>query len=331
MTNDMDTTGPSYQYIDAGDEIEVGEWYWVDLWDEPRIGCVVHLGSNFAKLRGLSEVAETWRARVHFDKFWQICEPVDDPDVEINKRVQHHRASARKIMAKIRDKTQKLGVGSHEQLPGSETQALSTNVDRNHERYKKALKKAKDEELPELFDELEEHNESMGKWMKAHMIPMEAEAGQLRSVIGRINDRIYHVELYAGTSEEVVQIREGDRAAADERVVLYQRRRYMDEECLLKYEHGGMDFQNIGEFDEWIAKEDNFERLLPDPRCIVAFRVRREMKSRSSAVAPLFIDARHRPRHGQRGRRPALLRRYRRGRVRPASRTARRRLQPRPA
>lgn len=53
---------------------------------------------------------------------------------------------------------------------------------------------------------------------------------------------------------------------------------YMDEECLVNYKAGGMKFADIHSFDRWISKKENYERILPAPRAIVAFRVRHNQR-----------------------------------------------------
>lgn len=78
----------------------------------------------------------------------------------------------------------------------------------------------------------------------------------------------------------MVQITEGDPAGMTEKVRLMQRRHYMDEECLAQYQTGGMEFGDIDDFDDWLANVENRDRLLPFPRCIVAFQVRRNTKER---------------------------------------------------
>ncbi|KKL93106.1 hypothetical protein LCGC14_1878020, partial [marine sediment metagenome] len=75
----------------------------------------------------------------------------------------------------------------------------------------------------------------------------------------------------------------------DTKVHLLQRRHYMDEECLADYQVGGMDFRGIEAFDRWIAKPRNRNRLLPFPRCIVAFRVRRNARERQGVSLADFI------------------------------------------
>jgi hypothetical protein len=64
----------------------------------------------------------------------------------------------------------------------------------------------------------------------------------------------------------------------------------MDEECLAQYETGGMEFKDIGAFDAWLARPSNLNRLLPFPRCILSFRVRRDKKEREWAGLGQFLQ-----------------------------------------
>jgi hypothetical protein len=102
----------------------------------------------------------------------------------------------------------------------------------------------------------------------------------MKGVMEKIEGRIFNVELYAGLVEKVEQITEGEPAPVTEKLHLMQRRCYMDEECLARYETGGMEFKDIYAFDAWLARTGNRDRILPFPRCIVAFRVRRRVKER---------------------------------------------------
>lgn len=85
---------PRTEIYDLGDEIEFGGWYWVDNIkldscgdEEPttHLGCVTHIGSNYAKLEiVVPDSGRGCTVRVHFDDFWSRCEPVDDPQSIIN-------------------------------------------------------------------------------------------------------------------------------------------------------------------------------------------------------------------------------------------------------
>jgi len=145
-------------------------------------------------------------------------------------------------------------------------------------KYKNALVKAKEKALPELFAQVKEQHKQMATWMKAELIPAQAELSAAEEVTAVIEGKIHTVELYAGLQEELVQVREGEPAELSARVHLMQRMHFMDEECLAKYEAGGMDFNDVREFDAWLARDGNFGRILPHDRCIVAFRIRRNNK-----------------------------------------------------
>jgi hypothetical protein len=59
-----------------------------------------------------------------------------------------------------------------------------------------------------------------------------------------------------------------------------QRKIYADEECLLSYQDGGIEIGDLPEFDKWLSQDENFNRILPFPRTIVAMQVRRKDKVR---------------------------------------------------
>jgi hypothetical protein len=130
----------------------------------------------------------------------------------------------------------------------------------------------------------------MGNWMQAPLLAMEAEVKILEPAIAAIKERVFNVELYAGLIEEVKLIKDGVPATISEPIHLFQRRAYMDEECLAEYETGGMEFKDIKQFDKWLIKPDNLKRLLPFPRCVLAFQVRRYEKERAITNLRQFIN-----------------------------------------
>jgi len=119
----------------------------------------------------------------------------------------------------------------------------------------------------------------------------------MRRVLGRINDELHHivtayhekleyitkvigvVELYLGVHEEIVQIREGERADVSEPVHIRQMLLFMDEEvAVLGADQQGLDFEQIELFDKWVSEEEHLNRILPEKKGVVALRVRREDK-----------------------------------------------------
>ena len=260
---------------------KVGRWYWRTLEDTDgvpyrRLVCVIHVGSNYAKVNG----PDTAESRIHEDAFHKQCVLETDPERVIKSHVEEHGAVVHELMAEIKALTMRLAVTNAPGLPSGETGALAMYSSGNVEQYKTALVLAEKKTLPELFEKIRKENEKLGLWLAAPIIPLQAQAEAMAPVIGAIRERVFSVELYAGLVEQVVQVTDGKPAGATEKLHLFQRRAYMDEECLAHYEAGGMEFKDLAAFDAWIARPANVARLLPFPRCMLAFQVRRHHKTR---------------------------------------------------
>lgn len=268
--------------------VEVGQWYWVSdptkhhqedaeeaFKDGCWFACVTHIGSNFVKV----ESPGGWNERIHEDEFETRCRYEPDSKAIIGREVAVSQAKVQELMREVQALMARLGV--QEALPeGGETQALALLSDVDYKGYQTALEKAKDEDLPALFGAIERANERLTKWLTAVVIPLKAEFGLQRQVIEKVEAKIFHVQIYAGLVEDIVTVQKGDPAPASEKLRIYQRKFFMDEECLLDYQAGGMEFKNIGAFDRWIKKKKNRDRILPHPRCVVAFQIRRRNKDR---------------------------------------------------
>ena len=264
--------------------IELGQWYWQETEDGERLGCVTHIGSNYLRLSFPSRYSSY--ERVHLDDFPNLrFEP--NPHGCIQERVDHFKGRVEAALEDVKAITARLGVStrigiaSRHDAPQASSRALSTvsgTVD--PKAYRGALTKAKDEDLPALFEQMKKDNEMLAVWMGAEALPLEALSESMKGCIDEVDDRIFAVDLYAGLTEKIIQFADGEPADFGDKLHVMQRRCYMDEECLLDYRAGGMDFKKIDKFNEWLAKPKNRDRILPHPRCMVAFRIRREKKER---------------------------------------------------
>jgi len=271
---------------------EIGQWYWVrssEEQDERRLACVTHVGSNYVKI---SHVGSRTDERVHEDEFWQRAEIVEDAAAILLGNAERCRRELDGLMEDVKLLTSKLGVAPSLALGGgSEASATSLVLAQGApaNEYKTALVKAKEETLPALFAAIKDKSEEYSTWLSAQVIPMRAQAAKLEPAIQSVEDRIFSVELYAGLCEEVEQIQGGEPTEFTEPVHLFQRRLYMDEECLANYDTGGMEFKNLRAFERWLLRKDNFERVFPFPRTLVSFRVRRHKKQRDWANYGEFV------------------------------------------
>ncbi len=252
------------------------------------LGCITKTGSNFAIIEGYRK-----SVRIALDDFHQRCTPARDPAAYTKEKIAEHRGHVQAIMGEIREVCHRLGVPIHQVLGEGAPEIEDTGTAlavvhgvKDAKKHQRALEKLKEKTLPELFKKVEHHHETMSRWMRVEMIPSKSELERVKGVTDVLEAKIATVELYAGLAEEVVQVRKGKPAEDIAKVHLMQRRHYMDEECLARYEAGGMSFKHIGEFDKWIARDDNMFRLFPFPRTVIAFRIRHyDRRSDDNTVA----------------------------------------------
>lgn len=297
-----DETG-SVQVDQSAGLLAVGQWYWVKdtrrTWNKSTeehdeleyewLGCAMFIGSNFVEVQHPSSDRNPGGTmRVHFDNCWKVLRHEPNPDPVIRGKIAYFQAEVTGHLESIKAITARLGVANTGALAdrsagagaASDGALVVMSGQSDIKGYQAALVRASSEELPALFEAVKKANGEVARWMSAGTLPMLAMSGGLHSVIDEIKGRIFNVSLYAGLTEEVVSCCGGEPAAFHEKLHVMQRRLYIDEECLLNYRHGGMEFRHIEEFDAWIATPVNRERILPFPRCMVAMRVRRNTKER---------------------------------------------------
>lgn len=276
------------------DQVELGQWYWTKhRAEEPALMCVMEIGSNYVQvhepeLRGYSV------KRVHREEFGDVLTYEPNAEHHIQRMVQRYQEALAANMAEIQRLTESLGIApqlAHQ--PSGDTEGkslalLSGQVD--VAAFKNALILAKTETLPALFKKNEELSGELARWMGAPSMPLKAKLGPMKASVEKIEDRLFNITLYSGMLETIFTLSDGQPAARDEKLRIMQRRLYMDEECLLAYESGGMEFDGIGEFDKWLAKPTNRDRILPFPRCMVSMRVRRNEKDRNGVGLSAFVQ-----------------------------------------
>lgn len=267
---------------------EVGQWYWVSRKSDKHekwLVCVMAVGSNYVELRGPDTGRSSWHSRIHFEDACTRLRRETNATQAIRGKVAHYQARVQKNLATAQALTARLGVSP---LPALTTaasadagRALAVLSGQNDiKQYESALILAKDKTLPDIFKAIREDNETMAAWMAAETLPLQAATDTMKQSIKVIEDRVFNVSLYAGLTENVVMCADGNPAHASERLRVMQRKLYMDEESLLGYRHGGMDFDDITKFDAWLVEPENRDRILPFPRCITAMQVRRRQKNR---------------------------------------------------
>lgn len=273
------------------DVIKLGQWYWIETthhknYDykqkeitEPLLWCAIKFGSNYAEF----DHPHFQSKRIHFDEVHQRVKHEPNAAKHLRAEIEKCQGLVLETTKKIEELCLRLGVSSGHELPDQingqmERAIVPVSQATDTKKYKRALKRAKDKELPKLFEQLRQRNKNLATSMEAETLPLKAYIGTLDGTKKAIEERIFHVELYGGLCEKVKQITEGEPAGMGEHIKVLQRRLYMDEECLLDYQAGGMNFEKLSDFDKWLARPEHRDRILPFPRCVAAFRVRRECK-----------------------------------------------------
>lgn len=269
----------------------VGQWYWLTVetpeWkrknrkiaeSQEYLVCAMQIGTNYVKVE--SPQGSSWR--VHLANFWTELRHEPNADKVIRKFIGGHQERAQELLGEVKELTARLGMVAPTEAQAGQNALAVISGTTDIKAYGTALVLAKEKQLPELFKEIGEEHERLATWMKAPSLPMMAQLGLTKASVGDIDDRIFSINLYAGLTEQVEKCCNGKPAAATEKLHVMQRMLFMDEESLLDWKTGGMEFKNINEFDDFMCKPVNRDRILPHPRTLVAMRVRRTTKDRDS-------------------------------------------------
>ncbi len=271
------------------DAVQVGDWYWCTTeekdWDDQdeeynaksvtNLYCVEHIGSNYIKFDRYEDRYST-SFRLHFDDFEQCCTREDNWKDYFAQKMDA-------VRKRIEQKTRQLitlGRGLqiiHEDRQDNPAMLPSTIVNAPS-KYKQDLVTFRDDTMPRIQDEIKELTQEFSNCARNITLTDSSKLEQVKTALSKVNDRIFTIELYAGITEIVKHIKQGEPAGAEEPICIRQQLLFMDEECLIDYDKGGMDFQSLEGFDKWVAQARNRNRIIPEQKCIVAFRVRRNKK-----------------------------------------------------
>lgn len=274
-----------------------GEWYWVKFWEwkEPtcwsgtrhisgtgprhlgkeELMCVVHVGSNFVAFGDTSANLEN-ADRVPNAELLARTRKEENAHAIIDGWVEETRSKLHTTLKLLAEKMNTAGlIGEENAAP---TSLLPSLTRRDPNQHKKELTLLRDKTLPATKERVKELTSHMVTLQKMKFMSERSEMYALSRAVTKADERIFALEMYAGLAEKVKQIGDGQPAPANTPITVRQMLRYMDEETLFDLDKGGMDFEKLGDFDEWIAKPENRDRLVPEPRCLVSFKVRRHDK-----------------------------------------------------
>lgn len=165
-----------------------------------------------------------------------------------------------------------------EDVPASGDTTLATTQQTPHLVLKQRLAEAK-----QLARATAQTLESKQRKLKALLgekaLIAQSRLEALEKVAENIGNVISCINLYLGRDEQVYTLRSGDAAPADVPITIRQQVLFMDEECAVAAEHGGIDFRDLDEFDAWLlADPSHLNQVLPEQKGVVALKPRYHLK-----------------------------------------------------
>lgn len=285
-----------------GDDLpKVGEWFWVlyEDWDKKakrELFCVAHLASNHVLFDQPDEHGSS-SVKVRYEELLTDTEKALNWQQEVLSNMERVRSEIEEQTRSMMEEGYKANALTDPNAKADTSNGMQLSIRTSDPvRQKRDLEKLK-KKLPEITQAIDALAKEYAVWAK-HLCHSElVKMHKVKKELAVLDDKIFLIEVYAGLQEEVKQIRKGKPAKVTERITVRQSMLYMDEETLIDYDQGGMDFQNLSDFDRWVAKPDNCNRVLPEERGIVAFRVRREAKDYGHAEtigeALMHIEFKH--------------------------------------
>ncbi len=145
---------------------------------------------------------------------------------------------------------------------------------------KKKLGMAKGQ-IVKLKDAVLAKQERLMGFLEEKKALMMAKVEAMEAMVKNVEEVVWAINIYSGAEEKIKRLKKGESAPATEKVVVRQLRLFMDHECALFDDEGGMDGDNLDAFDDWIKVPAHLQQVLPEQRGIVALRVRRDDKEYS--------------------------------------------------
>lgn len=145
----------------------------------------------------------------------------------------------------------------------------------------------------ELASRRMELDASLGR-LEIQRRELQAMVQAMEKEVERRRKQIWLIELFIGSKEEVVTLREGSPASASTPITLRQQVLCMDEIMAVHdwledpEQIGKFSVSNVEDFDQWLVKNpDALEQVCPWPKALVGLRIRRFPRSRDNPVHSL--------------------------------------------
>lgn len=286
MSSDLVKISHTTRIVAKDSMPKLGSWHWLTCEDgEQQLACVTHIGSNYAEFKKSTPGGGSCIWDLKFTEVMAETRPEPDWRPILQQQIDQAQNDLRAAVRQLASSAEESGLRTKESTPT----LLPSVVRVDPKATAKTLTTLRDTTIPEYKKTVEAITQRIVALQKDLLLPLRAESERLLANVAGVDQALSALEIYAGIEEKVVQLREGSPASIETPVTVRQMLRYMDEECLVNWDAGGMDYRDIKDFDTWVSKTENFSRLCPEPRCVVALQVRRHAKNyKCSDLADFF-------------------------------------------
>ena len=278
--------------LDDDNQIKIGNWYALNLSDESLfyaicgsgreneikpdsssvLVCADRFESNLVILK--SNACEYRVLNKNMDR---LLKPVNDIDslVMVEDALANKRVTINQLQQQIKSIIQKLNPNN-----GSESDSTEVMVATKDALVAKTteLKNVHGNQIDNIGKEIQSHVGDLTYIAKYITLPASVNMNQISEGKSIIDEKVHELAIYGGLYEQENIVSEGYSARDDEPIHIYQNLKFMDVECIDAYVTGGINANNIPRFDKWLAEPENRDRVLPQPKSIVAIKNRKYPK-----------------------------------------------------
>lgn len=270
------------------DDVTVGQWCLLDLnktdfylrvnnWrneeeiineDNQVLLCVDSFESNLVVLRGSKQY------RVLNKNLGHVLTPINES--EATALIQAKAAGQQKLIIEtqqeIRDIMAMISMSGATKSDSTEVMVATKNAIMQQS---KALKEVHGKRIELLNDRITAQVGGLHATTAYYALPATVGIGTLSKSKDIIEEKLYELNLYGGLSEVETIIAVGGVVHESVPIHIYQNLKHMDVECIKGYASGGIGIKDLKSFHEWLTQPINRDRILPNPKCIVAIKVRK--------------------------------------------------------
>lgn len=284
----------SLDKIESSDSVEIGKWYVLDTtkthlfyydrsWNESVevttadggvLVCADTFESNLVILK-----SNCISYRVLNTNLGNVLTCVTESEARalIETRGATQQALIMEAQTEINDVIAQINMSGAQQ--SGSTELIVATKDALLEQSR-TLKQFHGKRIEELNSAIQRHVKDLYEITKYYALPAMVGISELSNSKGIIDDKIHELELYGGLNEKEIIVSEGGVASENKPVHIYQNLKYMDVECIIGYQTGGISVDSTQTFNEWLAKPVNRNRVMPADKSIMAITTRKYPEAR---------------------------------------------------